>query len=148
MADEYTPPATQEELDAIVGARLKRERDKYADYDDLKAAAAKAAEAEAAHERELEEARGEVERLKREAAERDEAAKAADTRARVAREAGVPAELVAGEDEESMRAFAEAVAAFAKRPAAPVVPEAGRSKGAEAHRDGWSEVGEALFPKD
>ena len=57
---EYVPPATQEELDAIVGARLKREREKYADYDDLKAAAAKAAESEGARKRELEEARAEV----------------------------------------------------------------------------------------
>ena len=57
---EYVPPATQEELDAIVGARLKREREKYADYEDLKAAAAKAADSEAARKRELEEARAEV----------------------------------------------------------------------------------------
>lgn len=57
---EYVPPATQEELDAIVGARLKREREKYADYEDLKAAAAKAADSEAAREKELEEARAEV----------------------------------------------------------------------------------------
>lgn len=62
---EYVPPATQEELDAIVGARLKREREKYADYEDLKAAAAKAAaakaaESEGARKRELEEARAEV----------------------------------------------------------------------------------------
>ena len=61
MAEEYTPPpATQEELDAIVGARLKREREKYADYDELKAAAAKAADSEGARKRELEEARAEV----------------------------------------------------------------------------------------
>ena len=57
---EYVPPATQKELDAIVGARLKREREKYADYEDLKAAAAKAAGSEGARKRELEEARAEV----------------------------------------------------------------------------------------
>ena len=37
---EFTPINTQEEFDAAIGARLKRERDtitaKYADYDDLK----------------------------------------------------------------------------------------------------------------
>lgn len=70
MAEEYTPPATQEELDAIVGARLKREREKYADYDELKAPAAKAAETDAASRRELEQAREEVARLKREEAAR------------------------------------------------------------------------------
>lgn len=50
MADEdkggkpaFTPPATQEELDRIIGERVKREAAKYADYEDLKARA-KAAE--------------------------------------------------------------------------------------------------------
>ncbi|WP_024356688.1 hypothetical protein [Leucobacter chironomi] len=37
---EYTPPASQEELDRIVESRLARERSKYADYDDLKKKAA------------------------------------------------------------------------------------------------------------
>lgn len=37
----YTPPATQEELNRIVDARLARERAKYSDYEDLKAKAAK-----------------------------------------------------------------------------------------------------------
>lgn len=32
----YTPPASQADLDRIVGDRLARERAKYADYDDLK----------------------------------------------------------------------------------------------------------------
>lgn len=43
MAD-FTPIETQEELDRIIGERLKREREaaakKYADYDDLKASVA------------------------------------------------------------------------------------------------------------
>lgn len=33
----YTPPATQADLDRIVQARLERQASKYADYDDLKA---------------------------------------------------------------------------------------------------------------
>jgi YesN/AraC family two-component response regulator len=36
---DFTPPATQEELNRIIDARLKREREKFADYDDLKARA-------------------------------------------------------------------------------------------------------------
>lgn len=34
----YTPPASQADLDRIVESRLAREREKYKDYDDLKAA--------------------------------------------------------------------------------------------------------------
>jgi hypothetical protein len=46
-AKTYTPPASQEELDRIVGARLSREREKFADYEALKQ---KAAEHDAALE--------------------------------------------------------------------------------------------------
>ena len=35
-AKEFTPINTQEEFDARIGARLQRERDKYADYETLK----------------------------------------------------------------------------------------------------------------
>lgn len=37
---EFTPITSQEELDRRIGPRLARERDKYADYNDLKAAKA------------------------------------------------------------------------------------------------------------
>lgn len=36
----FTPPATQEELNKLIGERVDRERKKYADYDDVKAKAA------------------------------------------------------------------------------------------------------------
>jgi hypothetical protein len=49
----YTPPASQEDLNRIVEQRLARERGKYADYDDLKAKAAKFDEADAASKTEL-----------------------------------------------------------------------------------------------
>jgi peptidoglycan hydrolase CwlO-like protein len=49
----YTPPATQEEFDRLVQGRLARERAKFADYDDLKAKAAKFDEADAASKTEL-----------------------------------------------------------------------------------------------
>jgi hypothetical protein len=51
----FTPPASQEELNRIIGERVQRERAKFSDYSDLKAKAArvdelegKASEAEAA----------------------------------------------------------------------------------------------------
>ena len=47
---------TQEDLDRFFKDRLKRERDKYADYADLKAAAAKLTEIEEANKTELEKA--------------------------------------------------------------------------------------------
>ena len=80
MADEATdfqPITSQEQLDGILKGRLAREREKvaskYADYDDLKAKAAKFDEAEAAQASDLEMARKEIGELKAAAAKRDEA---------------------------------------------------------------------------
>lgn len=51
---EFTPPASQDELNAMIGARLERERAKFSDYDDIKSKAAKFDELEAANRTELE----------------------------------------------------------------------------------------------
>ena len=84
---------TQAELDAIVGDRLKRERAKYADYDEFKAKAAKFDEAEEASKSELQKAVEERDKYKAEleklAAERERAEKVA----KVAAEKGVDAAL-------------------------------------------------------
>ena len=85
MADEATdfqPITSQEQLDGILKSRLAREREKvaskYADYDDLKAKAAKFDEAEAAQMSDLEMARKEIGELKAAAAKRDEADRVRD----------------------------------------------------------------------
>lgn len=87
MADEATkfePITSQEQLDGILEGRLVREREKvsakYADYDGLKAKAAKFDEAEAAQMSDLEKAKKEVEEL-RAAAKRDEADRVRDLKA-------------------------------------------------------------------
>lgn len=49
----YSPPATQKDLDRIVGERLAREREKYADYTELKAKADKFDQVEASNKSEL-----------------------------------------------------------------------------------------------
>lgn len=65
---------TQAEVDRIVEQRLARERQKYADYDEVKARAEKADELEAEGKSELEKARGEAVKAK-------EAAQAAEAKA-------------------------------------------------------------------
>jgi hypothetical protein len=52
----YTPPATQEDFNRIIDKRLERERAKFADYEDLKAKAAKVDEYEAANQTAIEKA--------------------------------------------------------------------------------------------
>lgn len=104
----FTPITTQEDLDKVIGARLARERDKYADYDDLKAAASKLADAEA--------------RL----AQIDAQAALDKIRNDVAKEAGVPAELLRGSTKDELTAHASALAeALRARPSVPVIPTQG-----------------------
>jgi hypothetical protein len=68
---------TQADLDRIVSDRIKRERQKYGDYDDLKARAAKWAEYEETQKTELERAQ---EAASKAVAERDQALSAANER--------------------------------------------------------------------
>lgn len=42
----FTPPGSQDELNRIIGERVSRERAKFADYDDVKSAAARVPELE------------------------------------------------------------------------------------------------------
>lgn len=129
--DLKEPVTTQEQLDKIVKDRLEREREKvrseFSDYDDLKAKAEKLDELEKSGSEELKKALAEVDNLKGELQTRDENAKLQQMRKQVAKDTGVPEDLIQGADEESMKTFAEAVAAFAKKPSAPIIPESGTS---------------------
>ena len=108
----FKPITTQEDLDKVIGARLARERDKYADYDDLKAAASKLADAEA--------------RL----AQIDAQAALDKIRNDVAQEAGVPADLLRGSTKDELAAHAAALAeALQARPSVPVIPTQGATPG-------------------
>lgn len=115
---EFKPIETQEAFDAAIKERLERERAKFADYDELKSGAA-------AKDGELAKARAKIAKLEADAKERDAAEQRATLRAKVAADTGVPVELIAGDDEESMTAFAKAVGEFAKKPAAPHVQDSG-----------------------
>lgn len=65
----WTPPASQDELDRIIKDRLNRERAKYADYDQLKAAADELAQIKAEQLTEAEQAAARAEAAEQRAAE-------------------------------------------------------------------------------
>ena len=65
-AAEFKAPTSQAEFDRMVGDRISRERGKFADYDDLKAKAAKFDEADAASKSELQKERDRADAAERE----------------------------------------------------------------------------------
>ena len=86
---------TQTEMDAIIGERLARERSKYADYDEVKAKAAKYDEVEEANKTELQKAVEERDALKARIEKLEADKSHADAVAKAAAEHGVDAALLA-----------------------------------------------------
>ena len=107
-AQEFRAPASQEELDRIIAARLDRERRKFADYSELKAKADKLAEIEEANKSEAERTAERLAAAEKRAAELE--AKA--LRAEVAAAKGVPAGLLTGSTQEELEASADALIEF------------------------------------
>lgn len=121
---EFTPPSTQEELDQVIQARIARERNKFADYEDVKAKAARLDEIEQANKSETEKQEEIFKALQAE----NEALKLESLRSRVAADKGVPANLLSGTTEEEINAAADALIEFkgAQKDERLVVPNEGR----------------------
>jgi len=113
-AQEPEKTFTQSELDAIIGDRLKREREKYSDYESIKAKAAKYDETEEANKTELQKATDKAAQLQKELEALKTANSVREIREKVAKAKGVPVELLSGDDEEACTAQADAIIEFAK----------------------------------
>lgn len=137
----FEPIESQEALDEVIKDRLKREREKvkaeYADYDDLKKKAAAYDEAQEANKTELQKAQDRVAELEGAAKKREEADKQRELREKVAKEKGIPADLIVGTDEESMAAYADKIAEYAKiqTPAGAIDPTPGSFSGGDDGRN-------------
>lgn len=128
-AAAFTAPASQEDLDRIIGERLARERSKFADYTDLKAKAEQFDALEEQNKTELQKA------LDRAAAAEALAAEATKVslRTSIAAAKNVPASLLSGSTKEELEAAADALLAFRGEqtpgPKAPFVPAATPGQG-------------------
>lgn len=118
---------TQDELNKIVGERLAREREKFADYDVLKAKADKYDEATEAAKSELQKAQERASSLEAELTGLKKANEIREARENVARESGVPANLLTGNTEEECKAQAEAIKAYARPEGYPKVKDGGEA---------------------
>ena len=134
----FKAPASQEELDRIIQKRLDRERSRYADYDDVKVRAERAAEMEAVAD----------DLRKRVDAFESREARSVLVR-KVAADNGVDHELLSemrGDSEEELTAQAKRLAERLK-PVAPVIP--GQAKSPEnAPRDESHEFMKRLLGKE
>ena len=105
---------TQEELDSIIEGRLARERQKYADYEDLRAKASKYDEYQEQSKTELQKEKEKSDALQAKLTALEKEGTVRQVREKVAKDTSVPAELLTGEDEESCKKQAEAILKFAK----------------------------------
>lgn len=105
---EFEPIASQEALDKIVQSRIARERAKFADYDELKAAADKLKTFEESQKTEAQKAQERLDAAEKRAVELELKA----DRAEVAAAKGVPVELLNGSTREELEAAADALIKF------------------------------------
>lgn len=128
---------TQDEMNAIIKDRLSREREKYADYESLKEKAQKYDAAEEAGKTELQRAQEKAQALQSQLDALLQADTVRKIREKVSQETGVPVNVLSGDTEESCKAQADAILAFAK-PGYPAVRDAGevsKSSGSGKTRD-------------
>ena len=124
---DFTAITTQEALDTIVKARLAREKEKYADYDQLKTRVSDLEKENGALKSAAETSKTsaadydkQIANLKKQVAGYE----TASLRTRIALQNGLPIDLadrLQGNDEESLKADAERLASFVK-PAEPKAP--------------------------
>lgn len=123
---DWTPPASQEELNRIIAARVSREREKFADYDDIKSKAAKFDEVEEAAKSELEKALARAEAAESAVQQFETQKQINSWKSDVAEKTGVPAAALSGSTLEEITAHASVLAPLIKQPGkGPIVPNAG-----------------------
>lgn len=103
---------TQAELDQIISERLKREREKYLDYDSLKEKAQKLDQIEEDAKTELQKAQEKAEKLEAEISAMKHTEEVRAIRDKVAQATGVPASLLTGETEEACNEQAAGILSF------------------------------------
>ena len=108
---EQSQSFSQDDVNRIVQERLQREREKYADYDDLKTAAERAQELEA-----------QTQELTAKVAEFESKEEHRKLVADVAETAGVPAGVLKGDTKEELEAHAEALKEILQNTTGPVIP--------------------------
>lgn len=137
---------TQADVDAIVEGRLARQKQKYADYDDLKETARKYEQLKNSNKTDAEQNAERIAALEQQLAESAKEKTVEQVRNKVAQETGVPASLLTGEDEETCKKQAKAIKDFAKPTTYPGPRRNSKPHASEPHvDDGVRELVHQLF---
>ena len=116
---------TQAELDKILGERLAREREKYADYDSLMEKAKKLDQIEEDAKTELQKAQERAEKLQAELSTMKHTEEVRAIRDKVAQTTGVPASLLTGDTEEACNEQAAGILSFKTSTGYPTIKDGG-----------------------
>lgn len=113
---QFQAITSQEALDRIIGERVARERGKYADYDDLKAKAAKFDEAEAANQTELQKITARAEAAEQKVAKHEAEKQVATWAAEITKGSTIPAAALRGSTKEELTEHFEVLKSIAPAP--------------------------------
>ena len=116
---------TQSELDAIIGDRLARAKEKYSDYETLKDKASKFDQLEEASKTELQRATERAEKAEAELSQMKHDNEIKAMREKVAKETGVPVNLITGSTEDECMEQANAIKEFAVPNGYPTIKDGG-----------------------
>ena len=116
---------TQTELDQIISERLKREREKYVDYESLKEKAQKLDQIEEDAKSELQKATERAEKLQAELSAMKHTEEVRTIRDKVAQTTGVPSSLLTGSTEEECTEQANGILAFRSPAGYPTIKDGG-----------------------
>lgn len=119
MSETFKPIETQEELDTIIERRLSRERDKFADYDDIKKKLQSEKEKNTALVSQHEKDKADLQKQLNESNAKIKDFEVRALRLKVATDSGLPLDLrdyLQGETEEELKASAEALGKYANKP--------------------------------
>lgn len=125
----FKPIETQEELEEVLKERLDRERSKYADYEELQKKAALYEELKQSKDEDLAQAQKKIADLEAAAEERKKSDELKAEAEAVAKETGVPVQLLRGQNKEELEEHAKAIVEAYKDDPAPKVDLGNPSSG-------------------
>ncbi|MFP3156331.1 hypothetical protein LQZ18_18285 [Lachnospiraceae bacterium ZAX-1] len=131
--NEFTPIATQEELNRVIGERIARERSKYAGFEDLKAKAEKLDAMEEASRTELEKATKRAQELEAKLSAKEQEDKIRVLRSEAEKKHGLlPGSIIGASTPEDIEALALKFSEYAKSAGSPIIKsDTGGSSGAK-----------------